>query len=55
MDWSIYVIPSATWTDLSANSRGQFDILILGAAIGILGAVPITLVLDWVRAPRHHA
>lgn len=52
LSWSgrSYLIPSATWTDLSANSRNQFAILILGAAIGILGAVPITLALNWARS-----
>jgi hypothetical protein len=47
-----YLVPSATWTDLTASSRSQFILLVLGAAIGILGTIPVTLALNWARAPR---
>jgi len=47
-----YLIPSATWTDLTSSSRSQFILLVLGAAIGILGTVPVTLALNWARDSR---
>jgi hypothetical protein len=51
LTWSAhsYIIPSATWTDESASSRNQLWILLIGAMIGIIGAIPATTVLDTIR------
>jgi hypothetical protein len=48
-----YIWPSATWTNLSSASRGQFLILVIGALIGIFGSAPVTVVLDWIRGPEN--
>jgi hypothetical protein len=51
LTWSgqAFIVPSATWTDEGAASRSQFWILLIGAAIGIIGSVPATTILDAIR------
>jgi hypothetical protein len=51
LSWSgqSFIWPSATWTDLSSASRGQFLILVIGALIGIFGAAPVEIVIEWIR------
>ena len=47
-----FIRPSATWTDLSSASRGQFLVLLLGALIGIFGSAFVAVVIDWIRGPN---
>lgn len=48
LTWSghSYIIPTATWTDEAASGRNQLWILLIGAVLGILGAIPATTILD---------
>ena len=54
LSWSgqSLIVPSATWTDETSSSRNQFLTLLLGALIGVVGSIPVTLILDWTRQRR---
>jgi hypothetical protein len=54
LSWSgqSFIVPSATWTDEASSSRNQFLTLLLGALIGIVGSILVTLILDWTRQRR---
>jgi len=55
LTWSThsYIIPSATWTDESASGRNQLWILLIGAMIGIIGAIPAPQ--SWTRSATRQA
>jgi hypothetical protein len=54
LSWSgqSFIRPSATWTDLSSASRGQFLVLLIGALIGIFGSALVAVVIEWIRGPN---
>jgi len=44
-----YLFPSALWTDTAAESRNQFLLLAIGAALGVLGSLIASAVFEFLR------
>jgi hypothetical protein len=42
-----YVLPSATWTDITTERRNQFLLFVLGALVGICASVIATVAFEW--------